>query len=108
MLVGLAILQYAGDMQSAFVGKGAVANVRLPLIRLNVGQLIEEMRYLTQLPQLIRLDAVLAHLQLQIRNQRYEIEIAAAFAKAVDRSLNLALAHLNRRHGVGNRELAVI
>ena len=48
VLVSLAILQYAGDVESAFMRKSAIAHVRLPFIRLDIGQFVEEMRYLAE------------------------------------------------------------
>ena len=47
--------------------ESTVADIGLALVRLNVGQLVEEVGYLAQSLELGRLDAVLSHLQLQVR-----------------------------------------
>ncbi len=41
MLVGLAVLEHAGNMQPALMGEGAVADVGLALVRIDVRQLVE-------------------------------------------------------------------
>ena len=108
VFVGLAVLQYPGHMEPAFMRESTVADIGLTLVRLNVGQLVEEVRYLAQSLELGRLDAVLSHLQLQVGNDRNEVEVAAAFAEAVDGSLNLAHAHLNGGHGIRDRKLPIV
>src|SRR5213078_918994 len=47
-------------------------------------------------------------LELEHRNHRTEIRIAAAFTVAIDRSLHLSRAEVDRRYGVGYRKLGVV
>ena len=95
-------------MQPALVREGAVADVGLPLVRLNVRQLVEKLRHLAELFELRRAHAFLAHLQLQVGDHGDQIDVAAALAEAVDRALHLGRAHLHRGQRVGNRQFAVV
>src|SRR5581483_10219247 len=108
VLIGLAVLENARDVHAALVRERAVAHVRLMLVGAQIRQLVEEMRRVAQLLELLVLDAVLAHLELEIGNDRAEIQVAATLADAVDRPLHLARAHLDRRERIGDRELAVV
>jgi hypothetical protein len=96
------------DVEAALVREGALPDEGLALVRLEVRELVHELRDVGELLQLRGGDAVVAALQLEDRDDRDEVRVAAALAEAVDGALHLHAAGLDARDGVGDRELAVV
>jgi hypothetical protein len=84
-------------MQAALVREGTFADPGLTLEGLDVRKLVDRARNARELLQLVRRDAVVAKLELKIRDDRTEIGVAAALTDAVDRALDLCCAGLNGR-----------
>ena len=61
-----------------------------------------------RLLNLLVADAVDPHLELEGRDDRAEVGVAAAFAEAVDGALHLDAAQLDRDQGVGHGQLGVV
>ena len=80
----------------------------LALVRLGVRQLPDEVRQLAQVAQLRRADDLVAHLQLQVGDDRAQVGVAAAFADAVDGALHLRRAVLHGDQTVGDAELRIV
>ena len=89
------VLVTAGDtldrvnVHPALVGERSGPDERLTLARLNVGHLGNVAAELGQHRQAGFAQALTAHLQSEVRDDAGEIGIAAPFAQAVDRALNL-------------------
>src|SRR3954470_1863137 len=73
----------AGDVQAALVREGVLAHVGLVGVRDEVEQLVEEVRRLRQAGE--RGEALVAHLELEVGDDRDEVGVAAALAVAVHR-----------------------
>ena len=52
--------------------------------------------------------ALIAHLEFKVGHDRNQVDIAAAFADAVDRPLHLGRAFAHRRQRIDDRRLAVV
>ena len=77
---------HAGDVHAALVRERVGADVRGVRVRDEVEQLVEVVRRLGQPAQLRQ--AVVAHLELEVRDDRDEVRVAAALAVAVHRPLH--------------------
>src|SRR5713101_7293723 len=108
VLVGIRVLEDGGDVDTALVGKGRIADVRLRTPRLAVGQLRHEARDVAQLAEVLPGDAVEAHLDHDVGDDRDEVRVAAALAVAVDRPLDVVDALGDRRERVRHGALGVV
>ena len=97
VLIGPRVALHRGGVHPALVGKGADAHVRLVTIGMaHSGYLVNEAGDLRQALQVCLANAIDPHLQLQCRDDGAEIGVAAAFPEAVDGSLHLLTAQLDR------------
>src|SRR5260370_29617619 len=87
VLVGGRIFEDGADVDAAFVRKSALADERLLSARAEIGHIGNGPRQCGQVSQLFCADNVMAHLQLQVGDNRAEIGVAAAFAISVDAAL---------------------
>ena len=92
----------------ALVGEGVAADVGLVGVRSQVAELVDEVGGLGQARELRGRDHFEAHLQLQCRQDRDEVGVAAALAVAVDRALYKTGALAYRRQRVGDAALGVV
>ncbi len=88
--------------------KGAVTNVGLLRVQAEVGPFTNVSGCFGQVLQLLIGDAVVAHLQLERRNDGTKVGVATALAVTVDGSLDVARAVLYGKQGVGHGHLAVV
>ena len=91
MFVSPGVFLNRGDMQPAFMGKGAFADERCTTIRRTVQPFIEHPGNMGELRNTLVTDAdIHTHFQLQVGNQRDDIGIAAALSQPVQGALNLS------------------
>ena len=98
----------AGGVQARLVGEGVLADVGLVGVGLAVEQLVGEVRDVGEPAQLLVGDDAVAHLQLQVGDDRDEVRVAGALADAVHRALHLGRAGLDGHERVGDRAAAVV
>src|SRR5437870_7823114 len=108
VLVGGRVLLHRGHVQPALVREGALPDEGLALVRLQVGELVDQVGDLGELLELRGADAVPAVLQLQHRDHRHQVRVPAALAEAVDRALHLHAAVRDALDRVRDRQLAVV
>src|SRR3954447_25812488 len=105
---GRGVGAHAGDGQSALVGEGVLAHVRLVGVGHEVEQLVDEVRDLGELLEAIGPDDVVAHLELEVGDDRDEVRVAGALADAVHRPLHLPRARVDGGQGVRHAALGVV
>ena len=88
--------------------EGAPAHVRLTLERRHIGQFVHQGRYLAQLFELGRRNALVTEFELQVRDDGDQVRVAAAFPEAVDSALDLHCSRLDRRDSVGHGDLGIV
>ena len=108
MLVRLRVLEHRVDVDAAFVRKSAFAHVRLVVLDDEIRDLADVMRRFGQVLQVGRLDAVEAHLELEIRDERDQIRVAATLAETVDRPLHVPRAGLDCRQRIGDAGARIV
>ncbi len=95
MLEAGRLLQHAVGVHPAAVREGVLADVRLVGVRRAVEQLVEVVGRLGERREAVRREAVVAELELQVRDDRREVGVAAALAVAVHRPLHVRRAGLD-------------
>src|SRR6266567_6864791 len=108
MLIRLGMTLDRAHMDPTLVGKGGIPDVRLMLVRREVGKLIDKAGKLAQLLQLLSGNAFPLRFQLQGRDDGTEVRVAAALAEAVDRPLNLDNPQIHGVQGIGNRAFRIV
>ncbi len=108
VLEGAGVGGDAGGVHPRLVGEGVAADVGAVGVRRHVAELVEVVGGRGEALQLGGGDHVEAHLQLQRRQDRGEVGVAAALAVAVDAALHEAGAGLDRGERVGDRALGVV
>ena len=98
----------AGDVHPALVGERIAAHVRLVGVRGHVQELVDEVRRLGQEPQALGAHDLVAQLQLEGREDRGQVRVAAALADAVHRALDHARARLDGGERVRDAALGVV
>ena len=95
-------------VDAALVCERGLADVRLPLVRCDGGNLVDEARDLRQLVEPFARGAIPPELQDEVGHDRRQVRVADALAVAVDRPLHLRRAGGDRRERVRNGEAAVV
>ena len=90
------------------MGKGAVPDVRLPFSMRQIGQFIHIAGKIAQFGEIRVGNAVDAHFKLQCRDHGAEIGIAASFAVAVDRAVDLERAETYCSERIGDGDFRVV
>ena len=90
------------------MGERAASHIRRVGVRLLVRDLGDVVRHLAQPAERLLGHHAVAQLELEIRDQRHQVEVAAALAVAVDRPLHLHAARPHRGERVGHREPRVV
>ena len=89
-------------------GRRRAAHVGLVGVGSDVEDLVDEVGGLGEPRELLVARAPVAHLQLQVGDDRDQVGVAGALAEAVDRALHLARADLDGRERVGDGALGVV
>jgi len=102
MFIGLGVFEHRGGMNAGFCHKRAFADIGRVSIGRAIEHIVQRPRNLHQGRHLVRRDADLEPigkfaLEPQRRDQRTQIGVAAAFAKPVQRALDLPSAGAHRR-----------
>ena len=114
VLVGRGILHDRGGMDAGLGGEGALADIGRVAVRRAVEHLVERARDVGEAVVSCSSDTPISkrsrefRLELQGRDDRDEIGVAAALAQAVERALDLARAGAHRGERVRHRLLGVI
>jgi hypothetical protein len=108
VLEGARVGADAGDVHAALMGEGVAADERLVRIRRDVEQLVDEVGDSCEPRELFVRDALVAELELQVRQDRGQVGVAGALADAVHRPLNEAGALVHGRQGVRDGALEVV
>ena len=96
------------DVHPALVRERRVPDVGRVRARADVGDLADRARQLGQAGQVLVGDAAPPHLELQARDDRDQVGVAAALAPAVHRPLHLRAAGLDGGEGVRHGHVAVV
>ena len=108
VLVGLGHLHDGAHVHAALVGKGAAADEGPVVHRHDVGGFVHETRQRFELLEVLRRNADPVHLQAQDGDHGGEVGVAAALAKAVDRSVHHDRTRAHGRNGIGQGQPAVV
>ncbi|MNZ65006.1 hypothetical protein D3C78_831870 [compost metagenome] len=108
MLVGFGVLHNGGYMNATFVSEGCIAHICLTNRHMHICDFAYVTGCSRQTGELVLRQHVIVKLDLQVRNDRAEVGIAAAFSIAVNGALYLTGAGLNGCQGVCYGQLAVI
>ena len=108
VLVGALVLHDAGDVVAGLVGEGALADEGGLGVRHEVGELVDVVGDLGEARELVVLDDVDAHLELEVGGDGEEVGVAAALAVAVYATLHLPDARLDGGEAVGDGEADVV
>ena len=108
MLVGAQAAAHGRNMDPSLVRKGRLTHIGQIFIRGQIGDLSHIMREVKQGCNLACFQAWVAQFDLQIRDDRTKVGIAATFSIAVDRSLDLGAASLNCCQRISNSTFAVV
>ncbi|MNJ56573.1 hypothetical protein D3C77_521260 [compost metagenome] len=90
------------------MGKCGCANKRLSYRHMHISDLTNVAGCICQLIQLLRVNYVIAKLQLQIRDNRAEVSVAAALSITIHRTLNLLGACTDSGKRVGDSQFTVV
>ena len=90
------------------MGEGVAADVGLGAVGRAVEQLVDEVRGLGEVRELLVGQHAAAHLQLQVGDDRDEVGVAGALPHPVHRALDLARADLDGGQRVGHAALGVV
>ena len=108
MLIGARCLHLRGAVHAPLVGEGRPADVRLMV----VGGQVRNLRHLVgearEIGEVRRTGNFVRRLQREIGEQRDHIRVSRALAVAVDRSLHMAHASVNRRKCICHGEFCVV
>ena len=102
------VLVDAGHVHAALVGERVAADVGLVRVRAEVAELVEEVRRLGEPHEAVLGNALEAHLELERRQDRDEVRVAAPLAVAVHRPLDEPRALLDRDERVGHAAAGVV
>ena len=113
MLVGTRLFGDGGGVDAALMREGGFAHIRRMPVGLAVQKLVELARERGQRAKRLHADARLEAariilLQQQRWDDRGEVRVAAALAKAVQRTLNLPRARANRRQRIGDSVFGIV
>ncbi len=108
VFVRLRVLLDGADVHPPLVGERRLPDIGLVDAGRQVRHLVHVTRKLRQRGKALRRHAVEAHLQLQRREDRTEIGVAAPLPHPVDRPLHHRRARADRREGVGDRHVPVV
>jgi len=108
VLEGLRRLLHGGDVQPTLVGEGGPADVRRMRPHREVDDVGDEVGRLGEPRELLGRDDGEAHLQLQGRDDRDEVGVAAALAVSVERALDVPGAGLDGGETRGDGAVAVV
>ena len=97
-----------GHVHATLVRKCASTDVCSVIVRAQVRDFCHEMREVIELRESALRYALQPELELDVRQDRAEVGIAAAFAIAVDRPLHVSRTCSNRCNGVGHATFAVV
>ncbi len=95
-------------VHAALVGEGAGADERLIGAEIHVGRLPHVARHLRQLRQTARQQDIVAAFEGEVGYDADQIDVAAAFAHAVDGALHLRRATRHGRQRVGHGHVAIV
>src|SRR5690625_255216 len=108
MLIGLLIFHDCTYMNTAFMSKCTLSNIRLLIVRDEIARFAHKRWRGGELRRSLIGDAVIVHFELQIWNHRTEIGISAPLPVTVDRSLNMDGASPDCGQCVGNCQFGVV
>ena len=108
VFVGQRVALDGADVDAALVGKGRFADIGLVAVVRQVGQFVDQTGGAVEAVDVFAHLAGQAHLEDQGRDDRGQVGIAAAFAEAVDRALDLIDAAGDRQQGVGDGGFRVV
>src|SRR5271156_5098205 len=108
MFVSRRVALNSRDVQSALMRERAAANIRLARERRDVGELVHQRRDLAHRLELRGRHAMVPELELQIRDDRNQVCVAASLAEAVYGALHLHGARAHSRESVGDRDFRVV
>ena len=108
VLERLGLGAHARRVHARLVREGVLADVGLGRIGRPVEQLVDEVRRLGQPRQALLGEHLVAHLQLQVGDDRDQVGVARTLADAVDGSLHLRGARFDARERVGHRAAGVV
>ena len=97
-----------GHVHPALVRERVTTDVRLVGVRGEVQQLVEEVGGRGQRRQLLVREALVAHLQLKVGDDRGEVGVAAPLAVPVHRPLNVRDPRSHRGQRVGHTAAGVV
>jgi hypothetical protein len=103
VLIALGQLRHRRRMEAALMGEGVAADVRGVGVEVHVRERGDRVRHLGELAQPLRGKHHVAELELQRRDQRDQIQVAAALAVAVDGALDVHTARIDGGERVGER-----
>jgi hypothetical protein len=99
---------HPGHVHPALVGEGVLAHVGLVGIGQEVEQLVRVVGGLREPGEPLRRDAVVAQLELEVRDDRHQVRVPAALAVAVERALDERRPLLHRGQRVRHRALRIV
>jgi len=108
MFIGFRMTLDGADMHAPLVREGRVAHIGLMLVGGDVSQLKDIAGKIPQVAHLLVADALFFHLDLEGRDDRAEVGIAAALAETVDGSLDLHDTLCDGNHRVGHGTVTIV
>ena len=90
------------------MGEGAGTHKWLVLVHWQVSDFRDEVREAGELGQVFRRDTLLAHLELQVGDDRAQVGVAHTLPITVDRSLHVHRPGLHRCQRVGDPAAAIV
>ncbi len=108
VLEGARVAVHAGHVHPALVGEGVEAHVGLVGVRRDVADLVDEVRGLGEAAEQLGRHHVEPELELEVREDRDQVGVAAALAVAVHRALHQARALLDRHQRVRHAAAGVV
>ena len=98
----------AADVHPALVGEGAAADERLPWRVVHVDHLVDVAREFREVADRLLVEHLIALLQAEVGDHREQVGVAAPFAEAVDRALDLHGPRVHRGQGVGHGQPTIV
>ena len=108
MFVAARVLDHGVDVDASLVGERALADIRLAVVVIDVGDLAEEAGEVHQLHEIVATYRLITHLQFQVGQDGAQVGVAAALAIAVKRSLHLHRAPLHGHEGIGHAHASIV
>src|SRR5579884_1774090 len=108
VLVSGGLFEHGADMDAPFVREGAAAYERRIVAKSQVRQLGHKTGGGGKVRKALGADGCMAQLQLQHRNDRAKVGVAAAFAVSVDRALHMGRPLLDGSDRVRHAQVAIV